>query len=86
MQDGMNQLGARNNVTFDFNVKTHWQPIESQRLQLWASRFGKSEEFMDELGKRHFERAVSASDRATLLAVCAQVDGRALPHNSFQLN
>ncbi len=33
----------RYNVTFDFSVKTHWQPIESQRLQLWASRFGKSE-------------------------------------------
>jgi hypothetical protein len=41
---------------------------------------------MDELGKRHFERAVSASDRTTLLAVCAHVDGRARSHNFLQLN
>ena len=47
------------------------QPIESQRLQLWASRFGKTEVFMDELGKRHFENAASASARPTLLAAAA---------------
>mmetsp|Transcript_28049 Transcript_28049/g.89487 ORF Transcript_28049/g.89487 Transcript_28049/m.89487 type:complete len:131 (-) Transcript_28049:308-700(-) len=47
--------------------------MESQRMQLWASRFGKAEEFMDELGKRHFTEAKSASDRATLLEVCRVV-------------
>lgn len=40
-------------------------------MQLWASRFGKAEEFMDELGKRHFEKAISASERATLLKAAA---------------
>jgi len=71
----MSSLAERNNVTFNYNVKAHWQPIESQRMQLWASRFGKAEEFMDALGKRHFENAQSASDRATILEVCAEVDG-----------
>jgi predicted DsbA family dithiol-disulfide isomerase len=50
MQNSMNDLASRNDVEFNFTVKTHWQPIESQRMQLWASRFGKAEHFMDELG------------------------------------
>ena len=70
---GLNALGARNDVTFDFGVKTHWQPIESQRAQLWASRFGKAELFMDRLGKAHFSNRRSASDRQTLLACAAEV-------------
>ena len=49
------------------------QPVESQRAQLWASQRGLAETFMDELGKRHFERATSASDRATLLECAAAV-------------
>ena len=71
----MNALGARTpgGVTFDFSVKTHWQPVESQRAQLYASRYGKGEVFMDALGGMHFERAKSASERGTLLDACEAV-------------
>jgi hypothetical protein len=30
-------------IRFDYSVRTHWQPIESQRALLWAGRFGKQE-------------------------------------------
>ena len=70
---GLNALGARNDVTFDFGVRTHWQPVESQRAQLWASRFGKAELFMDALGTKHFSQGQSASDRQTLLTCAAEV-------------
>ena len=50
-----------------------WQPIESQRTQLWASRFGKAELLMDALGTCHFQTKESASDRATLLKCAEQV-------------
>lgn len=69
----LNALGARNDVTFDFDVKTHWQPVESQRAQLWASRFGKAELFMDRLGMAHFTQKRSASDRQTLLACASEI-------------
>jgi len=69
----LSALGEPLGVAFNFDVKTHWQPVESQRAQLWASQRGLAETFMDELGKRHFERATSASDRATLLECAAAV-------------
>ena len=37
----MTKLGEAAGVTFDFNAYIDRQPIESQRLLLWAGRFGK---------------------------------------------
>ena len=37
-------------------------------MLLWAGRFGKQEEFVSALNKRHFEQKQSASDRSTLCA------------------
>ena len=37
----MTTLGEAAGVTFDFNAYIDRQPIESQRLLLWAGRFGK---------------------------------------------
>ena len=37
----MAKLGEAAGVTFDFNAYIDRQPIESQRLLLWAGRFGK---------------------------------------------
>ena len=51
----------------DFNVQVQWQPVDSQRLLLWAGRFGKQEAYMSALGRRHFEERQSASHRSTLL-------------------
>mmetsp|Transcript_52485 Transcript_52485/g.130576 ORF Transcript_52485/g.130576 Transcript_52485/m.130576 type:complete len:263 (+) Transcript_52485:237-1025(+) len=70
---GLQQVGGEAGIRFDFGVRTDWQPMNSQRLLLWAGKFGKQEEFMTSLNKRHFEQRVSASDDGTLLAAAAEV-------------
>lgn len=35
----LQSLASRANIIFDFGVETHWQPINSQRMLLWASRW-----------------------------------------------
>jgi len=69
----MLHLGKQAGITFDYNVLTQWQPVESQRLLLWAGRYGKQEEFMTNLNHRHFERKESASVRANLLNAAEDV-------------
>jgi hypothetical protein len=34
----LQSLASKADIKFDFHVKTHWQPINSQRMLLWASR------------------------------------------------
>lgn len=70
---GMYALGARAGVRLDYGVRTNWQPVKSQRLMLWAARHGKQEEYMDALGRMHFEQRRSASHTATLLEAAAEV-------------
>ena len=67
------ELGAAAGIEFELDVVAQYQPVESQRLLLWAGRFGLQEEFMGALNRRHFERGESASTRATLLRACADV-------------
>ena len=67
------ELGAAAGIEFELDVVAQYQPVESQRLLLWAGRFGLQEEFMGALNRRHFERGESASARATLLRACADV-------------
>jgi len=79
----MTTLGEAAGVRFDFSAYIDRQPIESQRLLLWAGRFGKGEEFMTALSKRHFQQGSqgeSASKRPTLLAAAqeAGLDGHAV--------
>ncbi len=64
---------AEAGITFRFDQKTNWHPLDSQRVLLWAARFGKAEEYIDRLNHRHFELGESASDRATVLAACSDV-------------
>lgn len=64
---GLSALGAAAGIKFRYDQKTNWQPLESQRMLLWAAKFGKAEEYMDALNKRHFEFGTSASDRSTVL-------------------
>lgn len=53
---------------FDFNVRINRaQPIESQRVLLWAARCGKQETFMSAINRRHFHERKSAHDRETVL-------------------
>lgn len=72
----MTKLGEAAGVKFDFNAYIDRQPIESQRLLLWAGRFGKAEEFMSALSNRHFQhgsQGESASKRPTLIAAAQEV-------------
>lgn len=53
--------------TFRYDVKCNWQPLNSQRMLLWARRFGKAEKYMDAIGRKHFTEAKSASHDWNLL-------------------
>lgn len=68
----MRELGRRAGIELDYNVQTNWQPIDSQRLMLWARRFGKAELYMSSMARRHFEERQSASHRATILAAAGE--------------
>lgn len=72
-EEQMRMLGRRAGIELDYNVQTNWQPVDSQRLMLWASRFGKQEKFMSALARRHFEERTSASHRSTLLEAASEV-------------
>jgi len=65
--------GQAAGIAFDLEVKAQYQPVESQRLLLWAGRYGLQEPFMSALNTMHFERRQSASERMTLLAAAAEV-------------
>ena len=69
---GMLAQGRAAGIEFDYSVKAQWQPVDSQRLLLWAGRFGLQEEFMSALNVRHFERRQSASEHSTLLAAASE--------------
>eukprot|EP00747_Dinoflagellata_sp_TGD_P055127 gnl/TRDRNA2_/TRDRNA2_149376_c0_seq1.p1 gnl/TRDRNA2_/TRDRNA2_149376_c0~~gnl/TRDRNA2_/TRDRNA2_149376_c0_seq1.p1 ORF type:complete len:198 (+),score=33.62 gnl/TRDRNA2_/TRDRNA2_149376_c0_seq1:312-905(+) len=60
-------LARRSGIWLDYHVQTNWQPVDSQRLMMWAGRFGKQELYMSALARRHFEQRKSASHRSTLL-------------------
>jgi len=68
----MRELGRRAGIELDYDVKTNWQPVDSQRLMLWARRFGRAEAYMSALARLHFEERTSASHRATLLAAAEE--------------
>lgn len=63
----MRMLGERCGIHLDYNVQTNWQPVDSQRVMLWARQFGKAELYMNSLARKHFEERTSASHRPTLL-------------------
>mmetsp|Transcript_24599 Transcript_24599/g.68508 ORF Transcript_24599/g.68508 Transcript_24599/m.68508 type:complete len:158 (-) Transcript_24599:467-940(-) len=63
----MRELGRRCGIELDYNVQTNWQPVNSQRVMLWAHRFGLQEAYMSALARRHFEQRKSASHDATIL-------------------
>ena len=62
-----------------------WHPVDSQRLTMWASRFGKQEQFFDELSKLHFEQGRSNGLRQTLLEAVRLV-GLSVPEAAAYLD
>lgn len=72
-EEGMRMLGRTCGIELDYNVQTNWQPVDSQRIMLWANKSGKQEEYMTALGKKHFEQRKSASHRRTILEAVEEV-------------
>jgi len=68
----MRELGERAGIRLDYNVQTNWQPVDSQRAMLWARQFGKAENYMSALARKHFEERTSASHRSTILAAAEE--------------
>lgn len=66
-EEGMRELGRKAGIELDYNVQTNWQPVNSQRVMLWAHRFGLQEKYMSALARRHFEQQKSASHDTTIL-------------------
>jgi predicted DsbA family dithiol-disulfide isomerase len=50
-EEHMRQLGVRAGVAIDYDVQTNWQPVDSQRVMLWAAREGKAEAYMEAVGR-----------------------------------
>lgn len=71
-EEGMRELGKKCGIELDYNVQTNWQPVNSQRVMLWAHRFGLQENYMSALARRHFENRTSASHDATILEAAAE--------------
>lgn len=54
-------------VCLKWSAVVQHQPVESQRVMLYAARFGKQEAYSAALARRHFEEGQSASFRTTVL-------------------
>lgn len=61
-------LCANPPIHFNMDVDFQWEPIDSQRLLLWAQEHGKQETVAQTLFHLHFEQQQSLSWRSTLLA------------------
>jgi predicted DsbA family dithiol-disulfide isomerase len=72
-EEGMRTLAHTCGIEFDYNVQTNWQPVNSQRVMLWAHRFGLQEAYMSALAHRHFEQRKSASHDCTILECVEEV-------------
>ena len=72
---GMKQAGKPLGIDFDYNCYINRQPVDSQRMLLYAASFGKQEAYMTALNKRHFTRGSSgesASKRYTVIAAAVE--------------
>ncbi|KAL1524421.1 hypothetical protein AB1Y20_019316 [Prymnesium parvum] len=72
---GMRAAGRPLGIDFDYNVYIHRQPVDSQRMLLFAAERGRQEEYVSALSRRHFTRGSdgeSASKRHTILAAAVE--------------
>ena len=71
----MKTAGRPLGIEFDYNVFINRQPIDSQRMLLYAARHGKQEEYVSALSRRHFTQGSSgesASKKPTVLAAAVE--------------
>ena len=72
---GMKEAGRPLGINFDYNCFINRQPIDSQRMLLFAAWHGKQEEYMTCLNRRHFtqgSQGESASKTHTILAAAKE--------------
>ena len=72
---GMKQAGCAVGIDFDYSCYINRQPVDSQRMLLYAARQGKQEAYVTALSKRHFtqgHKGESASTRPTVLAAAEE--------------
>ena len=72
---GMKMAGRPLGIEFDYNVFINRQPIDSQRMLLYAARHGKQEAYVSALSRRHFTQGSSgesASKKPTVLAAAVE--------------
>ena len=72
---GMKYAGSQVGIAFDYNVYIDRQPVDSQRMLLYAARHGKQEAYVSALSRRHFTQGSSgesASRRHTVLAAAEE--------------
>ena len=72
---GMKHAGSQVGIAFDYNCYINRQPVDSQRMLLYAARHGKQEAYVAALSRRHFTRGThgeSASRRHTVLAAAEE--------------
>eukprot|EP00929_Paragymnodinium_shiwhaense_P002211 TRINITY_DN102420_c0_g1_i1.p1 TRINITY_DN102420_c0_g1~~TRINITY_DN102420_c0_g1_i1.p1 ORF type:complete len:157 (-),score=19.05 TRINITY_DN102420_c0_g1_i1:149-619(-) len=79
----MRSLGQKAGIELDYNVQANWQPVDSQRVMLWAAKQGKAEQFMSKLARKHFEERKSASHRSTILEAAEESGLRRDAVNEF---
>jgi len=53
-------------ILFDVNVEFQWEPVDAQRLVLWACQFGKQEAVVASLWRQHFEERTSLTSSLCL--------------------
>jgi len=83
---GMKEAGKPLGIHFDYNCYIDRQPIDSQRMLLFAARHGKQEEYMTCLNRRHFTRGSqgeSASKSHTILAAAKEAGLDAAEADAF---
>ena len=71
----MKLAGRPLGIDFDYEVLINRQPIDSQRMLLWAARHGKQEEYVSALSRKHFTQGSageSASKAHTVLAAAKE--------------
>lgn len=69
----LDSQGAAAGIKFQYDVAFDFHPIDSQRLVLWASGFGKQEQLVEAMSANHFTQRASVNEQATLLQAVKEV-------------
>ena len=69
----LDRQGAAAGIKFKYDVAFDFHPVDSQRLVLWAARFGKQEDLVEIMSVNHFSQQASVNDQAALLKAVRDV-------------